>query len=161
MAAFAPHHLGFATEVVTYARTLQHSPIDRGHGAMTLADLLPIGGTAAGSGGATFVITRWWSYRLQARKQSDDVLGGEVARLQARVIELETIVRQLEHELRNSATEADSMFWLLKYAPEERRADAVADLERARRERRARKAEERQATQRMRAAERTSHERAA
>lgn len=84
-----------------------------------------------------------------------------MARLQARVIELETIVRQLEHELRNSATEADSMFWLLKYAPEERRAEAVADLERARRERRARKAEERQAAQRSRAAERTGHGQAA
>jgi len=77
------------------------------------------------------------------------------------VIELETIVRQLEHELRNSATEADSMFWLLKYAPEERRAEAVADLERARRERRGRKAEERQTVQRTRAAERTRHEQAA
>jgi len=161
MAAFAPHHLSFATEVVTYAQRLQHFPIHRRRKQMTLADLLPIGGTAAGSGGATFVMTRWWSYRLQARKQSDDVLGGEVARLQARVIELETIVRQLEHELRNSATEADSMFWLLKYAPEERRAEAVADLERARRERRGRKAEERQTVQRTRAAERTRHEQAA
>jgi hypothetical protein len=157
MAAFAPHHLSFATEVVTYAQTFQHSPTHQRRGHMMLADLIPFGGTAAGSGGATFAVTRWWAYRLQARKQSDDVLGGEVARLQARVIELETIVRQLEHELRNSATEADSMFWLLKYAPEERRAEAVADLERARRERRARKAEERQAAQRALAAERTSH----
>jgi len=161
MAASAPHHLSFATEVVTYAQRLQNSPICGRRKQMTLADLLPIGGTAAGSGGATFVMTRWWSYRLQARKQSDDVLGGEVARLQARVIELETIVRQLEHELRNSATEADSMFWLLKYAPEERRAEAVVDLERARRERRSRKAEERQTVQRTRAAERTRHEQAA
>jgi len=115
---------------------------------MTLADLLPIGGTAASSGGITFLVTRWWNYRLRARKQSDDVLGGMVTGLQARVAELEGIVRALEHELRNSATEADSMFWLLKYAPEDRRAEAVADVERSRKERRNRIGEERQAAQR-------------
>jgi hypothetical protein len=115
---------------------------------MTLADLIPIGGTAVSSGGATFLVTRWLNYRLKARKQSDDVLVEQVTQLRARVVELEGMVRSLEHELRNSATEAESMFWLLKYAPEDRRAEAVADIERSRRERQNRKGEDRQAAQR-------------
>jgi hypothetical protein len=114
---------------------------------MTLADLIPIGGTAATSGGGTFLLTRWWNYRLRARKQSDDVLMEMVGTLQTEVARLQGEVGRLEEELRNSATEADSMFWLLKYVPEDRRAEAVADVERARKERRNRKGEERQAAQ--------------
>ena len=115
---------------------------------MTLADLLPYGATGGASGGVTFLTTRWWNYRLQTRKQTDHVLGDMVTQLRSRVSELEGIVRALEHELRESSTEADSMFWLLKYVSEDKRAEAVADIERERKERADRKGEERQTAQR-------------
>lgn len=114
---------------------------------MVLADFLPVMGAAGGSGGLSFVVTRWWAYRLSARKQSDGVALELVKTLQTRVAELEEIAHRLEHELKHTATEAEYLFWLLKFVPEERRQQAVEEVERARRERADRKGNARQAAQ--------------
>lgn len=103
---------------------------------MTL-DLTPwlpaITALISGPAGAGLAVA-FWKHRERTRAQTDETALNLVQTQGKRIDVLEAWVRDLQHRLSNAEAEKRSLFWLLKYCPEDRRAEAVADVERQMRE---------------------------
>lgn len=83
-------------------------------------------------GGPAFagIVIAWWKHQERKRSQTDNVALSLVDQLRHRIDVLETWVKDLQGRLGNAEAEKKGLFWLLKFCPEERRAEAIADVER-------------------------------